>query len=305
MSEEKVLKDQAEKLREIVKKDAKKNIRECKANIITVTSGKGGVGKSNVAVNLALELMNKGKRVLIIDADLGLANVEILMGVIPKYNLKEVVDGNKKIEEIICEGPNGLKFISGGSGIENIANLSEDNLNRLARDLASLDDLYDVIIIDTGAGINDTVMTFARIANQILLVTTSDPTAITDAYALLKVLNKASDEDNTVKVIVNMVKNRNDAIQVFNKLNLVCEKFLNRSLEVIEYIPDDVALEKAVRFQKPVTIESPRSAVSMALKRLGEKVNDLVDEENDIEVEKVVVPSKRKGIMALFNFGNK
>ena len=135
--------------------------------VIGVISGKGGVGKSNVAVNLALELINKGKRVLIIDADLGLANVEILMGMIPKYNLKEVIDGEKTISEIICDGPNGLKFISGGSGIENLANLSEDKLMRVANDLASLDELFDVIIIDTGAGINETVMTFAKVADEV------------------------------------------------------------------------------------------------------------------------------------------
>ncbi|MCQ2910818.1 MAG: MinD/ParA family protein [Clostridia bacterium] len=299
---EKILKDQAEKLRAIVKNETKNEVKDCKANIITVTSGKGGVGKSNVAVNLALELMKKDKRVLIIDADLGLANVEILMGVIPKYNLIEVINGTKEIKDIICEGPNGLKFISGGSGIENLANLSEDKLTMVARQLASLDEMFDTIIIDTGAGINETVMTFARIANEILLVTTSDPTAITDAYALLKVLNN-SDNDTTVKVVVNMVKNKTDATNVFNKLNSVCEKFLDRSLEVIEFIPEDIALSKSVRNQKPVVIEYPRSDVSIAFKKLGEKVLDLLNKHDDIEIEEVIVPSKRKGIMALFSFG--
>ncbi|MCQ2979496.1 MAG: MinD/ParA family protein [Clostridia bacterium] len=302
MSEEKIIKDQAEKLRAIVKNDAKKTVKECKANIITVTSGKGGVGKSNVAVNLALMLIEKGKRVLIIDADLGLANVEILMGVIPKYNLTEVINGNKKIAEIICDGPNGLKFISGGSGIENLANLSEDKLTTVARDLASLDEMFDTIIIDTGAGINETVMTFARIANEILLVTTSDPTAITDAYALLKVLKNSSNDTN-VKVIVNMVRNKIDATNVFNKLNNVCEKFLDTSLEVIEFIPEDLALEKSVRMQRPVVLEYPRSEVTAAFRKLTNKVIDLLDKDNDlVEIEDVKVVSKRKGIMALFSF---
>lgn len=296
------MKDQAEKLREIVKNDTKKSVKECKANIITVTSGKGGVGKSNVAVNLSLELMKQGKRVLIIDADLGLANVEILMGVIPKYNLKDVIDGNKKISEIICEADNGLKFISGGSGIENLANLNEDKITNVARDLSTLDDMFDVIVIDTGAGISEIVMTFAKIANQILLVTTSDPTAITDAYALLKVLKNSEEDMPDVKVVVNMVKNKNDATAVFNKLNLVCEKFLNESLEVIEYVPDDYNLEKAVRMQKPVLLEYPRSEVSNSFKELGKKVLRIIDSQNDlVEIEDVKVPSKNRGIMALFS----
>lgn len=290
--------DQATKLREFIKKDAKISAQECKANIITITSGKGGVGKSNVAVNLALDLISKGKRVLIIDADLGLANVEILMGVIPKFTLNDVIDGNKTFKEIICEGEGGLKFISGGSGIENLANLSEDKLVRFSKELSDLDDEFDVIIIDTGAGISQTVMTFARIAHQILLVTTSDPTAITDAYALLKVLSSNEENAPDVKVVVNMVKNKSDAEGVFNKLNLVCEKFLDRSLEVIEFIPDDSALEKSVRKQKPVYLEYPRSEVSNAFKKLGTKIEKLLNEDDEIEVVKV--PSK-KGILALFS----
>ena len=165
----------------------------------------------------------------------------------------------------------------------------------VARQLASLDEMFDTIIIDTGAGINETVMTFARIANEILLVTTSDPTAITDAYALLKVLNN-SDNDTIVKVVVNMVKNKTDATNVFNKLNSVCEKFLDRSLEVIEFIPEDIALSKSVRNQKPVVIEYPRSDVSMAFKKLGEKVLDLLNKHDDIEIEEVIDEEVEKPI---------
>lgn len=298
-----MIKDQAEKLREIIKKNTDDMREGLKAKIITVTSGKGGVGKSNVAVNLGLELMSKNKRVLIIDADLGLANVEILMGKIPKYNLLEVINGEKVITDIISEGPNGIKFISGGSGIGELANVSEDKLKFFAQNLGVLDEMFDIIIIDTGAGISESVMTFARIADQVLLVTTSDPTAITDAYALLKVLKKeASNNSPNIKVIVNMVKNKEDAKLVFNKLNMVCEKFLNESLEVIEYLPEDVMLEKAVRMQKPFVIEFPKSNISVGVKELCNKVMDIIEEEKDkIEIEDVKVEAPRRGLMSLLN----
>jgi len=295
-----MMKDQAEKLREIIKKNTKEMKKKCNAKIITVTSGKGGVGKSNVAVNLGLELVKKGKKTLIIDADLGLANVEILMGEIPKYNLKEVIDGTKVITDIISDGPDGIKFISGGSGIGELANVSEDKLNFFAQNLGVLDEMFDVIIIDTGAGISDVVMVFAKIADLILLVTTQDPTSITDAYALLKVLkNEMDDREYNVNVIVNMVKSMKEAQLVFDKLNLVCKKFLNKSLDVIQFIPDDVSLQKAVRLQKPVTLEYPKSSVTLALKNLSENVLKMTfGNEEEINQQEQI---KKRGLMELIN----
>ena len=194
--------DQAEQLRNIIK--ANNQPQRPLARVITVTSGKGGVGKSNTAINLAIQFRKMGQRVIILDADFGLANIEIMFGAVPKHNLCDLIYQGKNIKEIITWGPMEVGFISGGSGIAGMSNLSRDYLNYIVQNLVQLDEMADTIIIDTGAGISDAVLEFLVASGEILLVTTPEPTSITDSYSLLKALNRHprySGETTSVKVI--------------------------------------------------------------------------------------------------------
>lgn len=182
--------DQAEKLRNIIKLQNQANIRQ--ARVITVTSGKGGVGKSSTAINLAMQFRKQGKSVIIFDADFGLANIEVMFGAIPKYNLADMIFRGKDFKDIIVKGPEDIGFISGGSGINGLSNMNRDQVGYLVYKLKELETLTDIIIIDTGAGISDSVLEFVAASQEVILVTTPEPTSITDAYALLKALNNRS-----------------------------------------------------------------------------------------------------------------
>ncbi len=197
--------DQATQLRNIIKNQAP--AARPTARVITVTSGKGGVGKSSLSVNLAIQLRKMGQRVVIMDADFGLANVEVMLGIRPKYNLADLIFRGKELNEIITSGPEGIGFISGGSGIQELTKLTKDQIMYLTRSLCELDEYVDVIIIDTGAGIADSVLEFVAASSEVLLVVTPERTSITDEYALLKTLDMKADflADNTV---IKMVSNR-------------------------------------------------------------------------------------------------
>ena len=198
--------DQAEQLRNIIK--AQNLPKRPLARVITVTSGKGGVGKSNTAINLAIQFRKMGQRVIILDADFGLANIEIMFGAVPKHNLCDLIYQGKNIKEIITWGPMDVGFISGGSGIAGMSNLSRNYLTYIIQNLAELDAIADIIIIDTGAGISDAVLEFLVASGEIILVTTPEPTSITDSYSLLKALNRHhrfSKENSKIKVIANRV----------------------------------------------------------------------------------------------------
>ena len=179
--------DQAEQLRNLIK--ANSQAKKPVARVLTVTSGKGGVGKSNTSINLAIQFRKMGQKVIILDADFGLANIEIMFGAVPKYNLSDLIYEGKGIKEIITRGPMGVGFISGGSGVASLSNVTQDNIQCIVQSLAELDSLADVVIIDTGAGISDAVMEFLVASGEILLVTTPEPTSITDSYSLLKALS--------------------------------------------------------------------------------------------------------------------
>lgn len=200
--------DQAEGLRNIIKKQETRQARNT-ARVITVTSGKGGVGKTSVSVNLAITLSRMGKKVILLDADFGLANIEIMLGIRPKYNLADLMFHGKSIKDIITYGPENIGFISGGSGINEMANLTREQVFYLIQKMEQLDQLADIIIVDTGAGIGDSVLEFVAASSEVLLVATPEPTSITDAYALLKSLNRcASYQPGTtvVKMIANQVR---------------------------------------------------------------------------------------------------
>jgi flagellar biosynthesis protein FlhG len=262
--------DQAEGLRNIIKNSALQS--RPAARVITVTSGKGGVGKSNVSINLAVQFRRLGKKVIIFDADFGMANIEVMFGAIPKHNLADLIYHGKNIREIITMGPMDIGFISGGSGIASLSNLGKDYIDYLIKNLSELDLLADVIIIDTGAGISDAVLEFLVASGEILLVTTPEPTSITDSYSLLKALGRHPkfDRANTsIKVVANKVGNFEEGRQLYTKLNAVVNRYLKIPLMLIGVIPEDHELVKAVMQQMPISIQNPNSKSAQAFTDLA------------------------------------
>lgn len=262
--------DQAEQLRNIIKMN---HIRQKPmARVITITSGKGGVGKSNVAINLGIQLKKMGLNVIILDADFGLANIEVMFGTIPKYNLRDTIEGKKKLKEIITEGPMGVQFISGGNGVEGLANLSKIQLSNLLKGMEQLDEIADVILIDTGAGISDNVLEFVASGSEVLLVTTPEPTSLTDSYSLLKALSNYSGfskENTEIKIVANKVANVVEGRNLYTKLNLVTERFLEMSLGFLGAVPVDEQIVKAVMKQSPISISYPNARASKAFERMS------------------------------------
>ena len=262
--------DQAEQLRNIIKASLQRN--KPLARVITVTSGKGGVGKSNTAVNLAIQLKKLGQRVIILDADFGLANIEIMFGAIPKHNLSDLIYQGKNIKEIITWGPGNVGFISGGSGIAGLSNLSRDYLAYIIQNLEELDTIADIIIIDTGAGISDAVLEFLVASGEILLVTTPEPTSITDSYSLLKALNRHPRycrDNSQIKVIANRVDSVEEGKDLFHKLNSVVSRYLKLPIEYMGAIPYDSQLSKAVMQQMPVYLQAPSAKSAQAYERIA------------------------------------
>jgi flagellar biosynthesis protein FlhG len=265
--------DQAQHLRNIVKAQELNYIQQ--ARVITVTSGKGGVGKSNLAVNLGVWFRQLGKRVIIFDADFGLANVEVLFGRVPKYNLSDVIYGDMKIADIVSEGPMGIGFVSGGSGIVSLNNLDELQVRHLIRSLSELNALCDVLIIDTGAGVSDTVLEFAVASPEVLLVTTPEPTSITDSYSLVKAMHKSPKYDpkmTKIRMAANKVNSPEEGKNLYQKLNSVVGRFLQGQMEYLGMVPSDRALEQAVIHQQIVSIASPSARSSKAFEQIAKTI---------------------------------
>ena len=276
--------DQAELLRNIIKKQELPEMKKPVAKVITVTSGKGGVGKSSISVNLAIQLSRMGKRVVIFDADFGLANIEIMLGLHPKFNLADMMYRGKSLNDIIMYGPENVGFISGGSGIQELANLSRDQVITLIQKLNELDEYADVIIVDTGAGISDTVLEFVAASEEVLLVATPEPTSITDAYALLKTLNKKASyrpEKTVVKMIANQVHGNRDAKELFEKLGLVVSKFLDIEVEYLGSVPYDHNMQKAIMKQSPISILDPLSNTARALNKIANQLEQNMEQEEE------------------------
>lgn len=268
--------DQAQQLRNIIK--TKNQARPKHARVITVTSGKGGVGKSNVSVNLALWFSRLGKKVIIFDADFGLANIEVMFGVVPKHNLSDVIYRGKNIKDVITQGPENIGFISGGSGVVGLNSLNMGQISFLLGNLTELDSLADIIIIDTGAGVSESVLEFVLSSPEVIVVTTPDPSSLTDAYSLLKTLfanpNFKREECN-VKVVSNRVRHEVEGKSVFDKLDSVVRQFLSGNIEYLGMIPQDSLLERAVRQQKPVSLLYPDAKSSQSFEVLVRKLSDL------------------------------
>lgn len=288
--------DQAENLRNIIKKQNQRDIGN--ARVIAVTSGKGGVGKSSVSINLAVQFTKMGKNVIILDADFGLANIEVMFGVIPKYNLSDLMIHGKDIKEIITDGPEGVKFISGGSGIAKLVNLDKEQVRRLVNKLSELENMADVIIIDTGAGISSSVMEFLVASPETILVTTPEPTSITDSYALMKALSMNESfrkNETSIKMIANRVTSENEGRKLFEKLNMVVSKFLDINMTYLGAIPMDNNNIKAVMKQKPVSLIYPSSASSRHFVEVAEKI---MNEGTDIPPQKRGIRGYLKSVFA-------
>lgn len=282
--------DQADKLRKMVKEQA---APRRVARVITITSGKGGVGKSSISVNLAIALSRLGHRVIILDADFGLANVEVMLGIRPQYNLADLMFRGKSLTDIITLGPENIGFISGGSGIQELTNLSRDQIVYLIQKLVELDEKADIIIVDTGAGIADSVLEFVAASTEVLLIATPEPTSITDAYALLKTLNRKADvslEDTVIKMVANRIDTYEDGKELYDKLSIVVSKFLNLKLEYLGALPQDVSVSKAVMKQKAAIALYPNSSFSKTLTSFA----DILCENKTDNIQ------SRKGIAQLF-----
>ncbi len=267
--------DQAEQLRRIIKGRAPQ--KRPLARVITVTSGKGGVGKSNTAINLAIQLRRIGQKVIILDADFGLANIEIMFGAVPKHNLCDLIYQGKSIKDIITWGPMEVGFISGGSGIAGLSNLNRDELSYIIENLSELDEMADTIIVDTGAGIADAVLEFLVASGEILLVTTPEPTSITDSYSLLKALSRHPryhTETTQIMVLANKVTGEAQAQALYAKLETVVERYLKVPISYLGMIPQDPQLAKAVMQQTPVSLEMPRARSAIAYELIVAKLTN-------------------------------
>lgn len=266
-----IMQDQATELRRLMAQDMRDN-NQSPARVIAVTSGKGGVGKTNVSVNLAARLSTMGRHVLLLDADLGLANADVICNVTSRANLAHVVAGRMELERAIVHTPCGFDLIPGASGLLKMAALNELERARIVSMLKSLDHQYDLILIDTGAGISQSVMTFLNAADELLVVTTPEPTAITDAYALIKVVSRQSESMN-ISLLVNMVKDKIEARRVFDRINAVSRRFLGISLADAGHVPLDHRVPLAVRQRMPFVLDKTESPASLSVAQLAHKMD--------------------------------
>lgn len=241
--------------------------------VLSITSGKGGVGKTAVVSNIAVTLARQGKKVLIIDADLGLANVDVVLGLTPRYNLGHFFNGERSLEEVMVEGPHGLKILPAGSGVQQYTRLDAQLKMRLIESLDALEDHYDVVLIDTEAGISDNVTYFNVAAQDILVVTSPEPTAITDAYALMKLLSTQYHQKRFL-LAVNSVQEPDEGLDVFEKLTMVSGRYLDIFLDYIGCIPFDRKMHEAVREQKVIVDLYPEHKLTAAFSSLAENLMD-------------------------------
>lgn len=270
------MKDQAEKLREMalnarlkIEKEILQN--QQKSKVIVIGSGKGGAGKSTIALNLSIELCRRDKKVLLFDADLGLANIDIMLGIVPKFNLYHVVNGKKTIKDITITTEEGLDIIPGGSGIYELANLSQDRVKNLLVQLGKLDGVYDYMIIDTGAGLSENVLTFLLAADDVIIVTTPEPTSITDAYGIMKGLSNQQ-FSGIVYLVVNRVFNNSEGFTVAEKFKAVSQRFLNINIVPLGYVVNESLIGEGIRRQAPFVKLYPRSTAARNIGTLAENL---------------------------------
>jgi len=238
--------------------------------VIAVTGGKGGVGKTNVTLNTAISLAQQGKRVMVLDADLGLANVDVLLGLRVEKNLSHVLSGECTLDDVLVEGPYGIKIAPATSGSQSMTELTPIEHAGLIRAFSELQSQIDVLIVDTAAGISDMVLSFSKASQDIMMVVCDEPTSLTDAYALIKILNKEHGIFR-FKIVANMVRSMREGDELFSKLTKVTNRFLDVALELVAVIPFDENVRKSVRKQKAVVEAFPTSPAAMAIRRLAKK----------------------------------
>ncbi len=239
--------------------------------VYSITSGKGGVGKTAVVANIAVSLARLGKNVLILDADLGLANIDVVFGIAPAFNLNHFFAGERELQEILFEGPEGIKILPAGSGIQNFTRLDSNQKMKLLDGLDSMHNDFDFVLIDTEAGISENVTYFTTAAQEILLVTTPEPTAITDAYALMKLLSTQYHEKH-FNLVVNQIQDEDEALDVFKKLTMVSNRYLDISIDYLGSIPADKLMLDAIRKQKVIVEMFPSSRISIAFNELAARL---------------------------------
>jgi flagellar biosynthesis protein FlhG len=271
--------DQAQKLRDMAVGNA--SVKAPK--VITVTSGKGGVGKSNFVVNLSIALQKMGKSVLIFDADVGMGNDDILMGYLPKYNVFDIINKNMNIEDVIIQGPSGVRLLPGGSGMNKIEEFTTEQREEFLSKITSLNNV-DYIIMDTGAGINRSVLGFIACCNELIVITTPEPTSLTDAYSLLKVVNHFKLKKDA-QVVVNRVIDIEEGRNTFEKFNNAVNSFLKIKLSYLGYITEDKRLIQAVRQQEPFTIKYPNCNAAVDIQKIALRLMGSQDQSNNIGVQ--------------------
>ncbi|MFL0246764.1 MinD/ParA family protein [Candidatus Clostridium stratigraminis] len=282
--------DQAQRLRQL----AADNENMDKARIITVTSGKGGVGKSNFVVNLSIALSLMGKKVMIFDADVGMGNDDVLMGFLPKYNVFDVIFNEKEIEDVLVTGPSGIKLLPGGSGLTKIEEFTDKQRANFIKKLEDLKGL-DYIIMDTGAGINRSVLGFVACCEELIILTTPEPTSLTDAYSLLKAI-KHFKIKNKAKVVINRALDEEEAVHTYNKYNNAVTNFLKINLEYLGSIAEDKKLVQAVRSQQPFILSYPNCDASKDINSIARKLIGTDEKE-----EKVGVQGLFKKLFSIFS----
>ena len=267
--------------------------------VIAVTGGKGGVGKTNMSVNLSVALAELRRRVVLMDADLGLANVDVLLGLQAKYTLADVVDGSKTIRDVLLNGPMGIKVVPASSGVQQMACLSSQEHAALIHAFSDLSEQLDVLVVDTAAGISDTVINFVRAVQEVIIVVCDEPSSITDAYALIKLLNQEHGIFR-FRIIANMTRSTQEGINLFNKLNLVCDKFLDASLQYLGPVPFDENVRKAVQKRQALLEFAPRCKAANAIRILAQKIDEWPAQKSarghlEFFIERLLEPAAAQG----------
>ena len=274
--------DQASKLRDLVEERADeeaqaRQIGELRfdmaetTRVIAITSGKGGVGKTNLAVNLAIGLQLAGQRVMVIDADIGMANVNLLMGSVANRSLVDLLSDDVQLEDVIEDGAAGVKYISGVAGVEAALNVNRLAQKKLHKKLGRCSEMADIIIIDTGAGLNRNVIEFVLAAEEVLLITTPEPTALADAYAVIKAYSTYTERRN-IKLVVNRIRDEEECYEVTDKINQTTKNFLGLTVDCLGYIYEDKVVREAVQMQEPFLIVNPESAASRCITELAKSL---------------------------------